>query len=42
MTSNKQLLDFEGEMRLNFGSSASSDWFPYKNTVNPDSIRITI
>ncbi len=42
MSSNKQLLDFEGEMKLNFGSESSSDWFPYKNTVNPDSIRITI
>ena len=41
MTSNKQLLDFDGEMKLNFGSEGSSDWFPYKNTVNPDSIRIT-
>ena len=42
MTSNQQLLDFAGEMKLNFGSEGSSDWFPYKNTVNPDSIRVTI
>jgi hypothetical protein len=42
MTSNKQLLDFDGEMKLAFGDEASADWFPYKNTVNPDSVRITV
>ncbi|MBK0404475.1 hypothetical protein I5M27_15860 [Adhaeribacter sp. BT258] len=42
LTSNKQLLDFDGEMKLAFGDEAASAWFPYKNTVNPDSIRVTI
>ncbi|HSI89661.1 MAG TPA: hypothetical protein VK927_01030, partial [Adhaeribacter sp.] len=43
LTSNKQQLEFDGEMKLAFsGDASASDWFPYKNTVNPDSVSISI
>ncbi|MDB5262063.1 MAG: hypothetical protein JWQ14_1344, partial [Adhaeribacter sp.] len=43
LASNQQFWDFDGFVKLAFtGEEGSSDWFPYKATVNPAEVKINI
>ncbi|CAN5788439.1 hypothetical protein BH24BAC1_BH24BAC1_11490 [soil metagenome] len=42
MASNKEQLDFDGYVKVGLSKSASSDWFPFAATVDPDEVRFKI